>query len=230
MRILFSGLIFIFGLTAHSENLVQVEPLFGPESTYQERNPKVTTLWSIQTSNYYPTGYLSPKDGNSYKNLFGPATISMTELSAHLRRKLGAIDFGVGLSYAAGGVSSNLIGDQVGLALEAIGLSGGVWLNGFSQEPLLVPFGQILVNTVAFTEADSSGSIRGQALYQLYFKAGLQVQLNKLEPDNSDRARQSIGLENTFLDVYAMGPLSKTAGTINLTTDFSWGAGISLEF
>ena len=80
-----------------------------------------------------------------------------------------------------------------------------------------------------FRESDPSSEARGTVQFSMGYIAGLQLQLNFLEPHVAERARITTGLENTYLDIFATY-YDARGKLADLGSDLSWGTGLRLEF
>lgn len=225
----------LFSSLAFAQNLVEVEPRFDPSTSYKDRATELNHLFIFNQIQFKPGRYLSPSDGNSYSNLFGNTPINSAGFSYFIRKPLGPINFGLGAFIFSGSISDNLIGDRVQLSFTQTGLSIGVWLTHVFKQPWIVPFSTVHMSHISFKESDSLTEFKGITQSPLWYKYGVQFQINQIEPMVSNRANFELGLNNTFVEVFGIQSLgSQASQQSNDKPDFSptlaWGLGLALEF
>lgn len=221
----------LFGFGAMATPLVEVESNLNPLQTYNERNHKVSKLFSLGVGYWQPYGFESQKDNNTFSNLFGEGEqINSPEISLWLRRKFAYLDWGIGLTAGTGKITSNKIGEEVTMNLQYSGLKLGLWLNQIFDEPYIVPFFTVQQVNLSLNEISAGQTVTQINTPSTQMRIGLQIQLNWIEWLSSNRALASFGLQNTFLE----GFYQISSNTANNETLFDGGdqtgLALSLEF
>lgn len=218
----------LFSFTDLALSAVEVEQLYSVDSSYKERYPKVSTLWSLSSSPIQPRDYFRVSDGQAYQSLYGDASLSSLELAFFLRYKVSLFDVGLGLSTSQGTVRSQLEpGTSLGLQMSSAKFR--IWMNSLFNEPYLVPFFGSEYHNLMVTESNSAESLVSEFPGVLTYKVGVQIQLNLLDPQSSSRALAEMGLENTFIEFSYFSLLQKDPALF-LAPFEGISVGLALEF
>jgi hypothetical protein len=196
---------------------------------YRERRGSWSAILGLNVSAFQPRKYYSRIDGRSFGELFGENQsiyLGQMQLGAQYNFALGSIGSALDIGYGQAGGSSR--------ALDLIkeGVSLTYTMNNLWAEPYIAPYisGELLRYDYN-DHGDGVEGDQGATSLTTAFTVGVLVQLNWIDPESALDARNSSGLENIFLDVFASQyNTSQSESDINLQSDLNWGAGLRLEF
>ena len=104
-------------------------------------------------------------------------------------------------------------------------------LDALTKEPWLVPYAEIQPLVFSWAEDADSDSKSGTSDVTFAYRAGLLIQLNKLDERAARSALVNYGLDNTFLDIFIHQHMtSESSSDVDLQSALSYGAGVKLEF
>jgi hypothetical protein len=201
---------------------------------YRERRGSWSGVFGVSVDQVFPDQYRSKINDDSYETLFGttPINIIQAQVGAQYNFALGSISAtliaGVGEvddSHGHSGVSDNLKVTKKGATLSYM-------MDALFSEPYVVPYiqGQLISFDWEENRLDQS-SKSGTTDFGGSVTFGLLIQLNALDPVSSLQAQDTIGLNNTFLDLFvSQYNLSETETNPNFETGVNYGAGLRLEF
>lgn len=214
------------------DTLVEIEIGAGPDTPYKERRGLLGVQFSAGYQSLLPDNYVSPIDGFGYEDLFGSNEMGFLEVKIGPKLNFGPFGLFLEFIYGMGSVESRRTQQKVTLEMTKRGGAIGVALDGLFPEPYFVPYGSFQMFTADYYEHDEiQDPVRDTAGTSTAITAGVLIQLNWIEPDVSIESRSSVGLENTFLDIYAIQYQgSQDADAVKLDTAWNWGAGIRLEY
>jgi hypothetical protein len=198
---------------------------------YRQRRGTWSPIFGINASMIQPKKYFSEIDGDPYDAMFGSQAIPMVQaqFGAQYNFTLGSLGFLVEGGY--GQVSGSNSGTSRSLSLMKKGASLTYTMNTLWPEPYLAPYisGELL--NFDYREEGATDSKSGSTAFTSALTVGLLIQLNWLDPDSALDARNSSGLNNIFLDVFASQYNTSNSSTdANFQSDLNWGAGLKFEF
>ncbi len=198
---------------------------------YRERRENHGVLFSLNSENFYPKNYLSTLDNVIYTDLYGetPIPIIGAELSYKYNFSLGSISFGVG--YGVGTITSSISGDKRTLDITRPFGAVSYFMDNLFREPIVAPYVELKAWQIGVKETSSTDSFSATTEAGFTYSLGVLVQLNAFDEETSQGATHNYGLENTYLDVFmAKSTQTQSSEDADTESDFSFGAGIRLEF
>ncbi len=220
--------------------------------SYKKRRGRHGVLFSVGYEKYFPTDYFSQYRDKYIEEFLGDKeSIDLIglELGYKLNFKLGSISI-LG-NYAQGTKAKTDYNDgtttrERNLSIGRYGLSANFALDNVMEEPWVVPYGQVGVHQFKVTEDDLAQDEAKEMTTQLAFnyRFGLLFQLNWIEksidPNTQIDGLRSSGLQNTFIDVYAMTHMASnetydpadinSEGDPDMSTGMEIGVGLKMEF
>lgn len=223
-----------FGSTQaeHANQLIEVEYEPDLDLAYADRRGPRSILFSIRYEDYKPEDYFSQIDTSSYASNYGEKAMPLVGFSLAWKRNFSALSIGVDPSIAFGRVDGkDGLGFSRSLSLTRYGLGLSVFLDTLTKEPWIVPYGEVQPFVFSWTEEADTGSKSGTSDVTFAYRAGLLIQLNKLDECAARSALANYGLENTFLDIFIHQHMtSESSSDVDLQSALSYGAGVKLEF
>ncbi len=217
--------------TIHNPPLVEVYHAQDSLSPYKERRADHGFMISINSENFLPKNYISTLDNSIYTDLYeeSPIAIMGVEFSYKYNFSMGSM--GLGLGYGMGSISSNFSGEERELSITRPFGSATYIMDNLFSEPYVAPYAELKVWQISVEEKSPTDKFDAQTDMGFTYSVGALIQLNILDQDASEGATHNYGLENTYLDVF-MAKTTQTQGSEDADTesDFSFGAGIRLEF
>ncbi len=208
---------------ADMQSLIEIE--YPPEISlhYRERRPDWSPVFSLRSENFSPL-----------KNDVTTNGILLVGLQGGFKYNLDSISLTSEFSYESGSASGKptfASGESVSLRLAKKTLRFGLLFDSIWPEPYIVPYFQGDVYQMDFLESDIPGvaGLTGSTGIGFGYTAGVLLQLNWLDADQSSRALVQSGLNNTFLDLFIAQSM-KPAGAFDFSSKINLGAGIKLEF
>jgi hypothetical protein len=213
---------------------------------YKQRRKRHGVLFSVTYEKFYPTDYYSQYRDVNIENIIGSDRIDLfgAELGYKLNFQLGSV--AILANYAQGGIIGKVLNEDRTINLKRYGLAANFAFDNFFNEPWVVPYGQIGAHQFEVDEDDVTKTEAKSASTQIAFnyKFGILFQLNWIEkaidPSTQVEGLRSSGLENTFLDIFAISHAasSKTydpkaaasKGDPDLATELELGAALKMEF
>jgi len=237
-----AGLVLLSGL-AHAkanDDDVMVEEVANPSgkieiqyeaealAPYRQRRGKWSTILGLNASMLEPKKYFSQIDGLSFGDIFGsdkPISLGQLQLGTQYNFSLGSI----GVSAEAG--FGQVINGRM-LTIIKKGISATYTMNNLWPEPYIAPYLSGEIFSFDYKEDEgSAGTNSGSTAPGTSFTVGVLFQLNWLDPNSALDARNSSGLNNIFLDVFASQYNTSSSSTDpNFESDLNWGAGLKFEF
>jgi len=224
---------------------VVVERPLDLTKNYRDRRSRFGLLAAVNYERFSPDNYVSINLNKSFKEFSGESSVPLVSGDLGLK-----INFEVGsLSLLAGYASGQFENDSANvysITTNMLRLSANLALDTLMEEPWVVPYGQVGVHQLNWTEKsyDNANNIINQSVtapWTLNYKVGALIQLNwvedSIDPQTHINGLQSSGLENTYLDIFYQhyGTTDVTSeneiGTVS--TDFessNFGVGLKLEF
>lgn len=220
--------------------------------SYKQRRGRHGVLFSINYEKFFPVDYFSQYRDVYIEDLLGDTEsldLIGAEIGYKLNFKLGSLAI-LG-NYAQGSKSKSNYTDgtttrERNLAVSRYGLSANFALDNVMQEPWVVPYGQAGIHQFQVVEDDLAQDAAKETTTQFAFnyRIGLLFQLNWIEksidPNTQYEGLRSSGLQNTFIDVYAMTHLASnetydpadpnSEGDPDMSTGMEFGVGLKMEF
>lgn len=199
---------------------------------YRLRRRSWSPIIGINVSALVPKKYFSQIDGNSYQDMFGANTmIPLVQAQLGTQYNFTAGSIGGSLNVGYGSVTGSGIGEQRTLRLIKIGGALTYTMNNIWDEPYVAPYISGEVYTFNYSENGATDSKSGHTAAGMAFTLGLLFQLNWIDPHSSLDARNSSGINNVFLDLFAQQyNTSSSSSDANFESDLNWGAGLKFEF
>lgn len=194
--------------------------------SYKNRRSWHGFVFNIHLKNYEPKQFTSAIDGQSYADVFG-SPLQMTDfgLGYKLNFFMGSVNFGA--TYSVGRNSSG----EYTLAIDQILYSAQYSLDTITDEPYVVPYIKYAIQRSTVKESNTSTTKSSSTNNAPVISAGLLIQLNSLDESTALNSRKAIGLENTFLDIFASQYSKSSLETDpDLSSSLALGAGLSFEF
>lgn len=202
------------------------------DEAYRDRRGKWATYFAINVDQIYPNKFRSRIDNASYDEEFDSLPIPLLQFEVAQKYNLGI--GGVGVSAMAGhGEVTDYRRAERALNLTKYGLGLLYVMDVLFPEPYLAPYFSAQLLRFRWDEAGSKteGSVSGETSESTAITFGALIQLNSLDPDSSLYARNSSGLENTYLDLFvSVYNPSDSSKDPNFQTDINFGAGLRFEF
>lgn len=215
-----------------SNQLIEVE--FAPDLNlaYSERRGPRSALFSLRYEDYKPEKYFSQFDASSYGTNYGDKALPLMGLSLAWKRNFSIFSVTIDPSLSFGNIDgTDLLGVDRSLSLTRYGIGFGIILDAMATEPWLVPYGEIQPLMFSWVEESNGEEKSGTSEITFAYRAGLLIQLNKVDERAARSALVNYGLDNTFLDVFIHQHMtSESSNDVDLQSALSYGAGIKLEF
>jgi hypothetical protein len=227
------------------EGEVVVEKSSDLVGTYKDRRNRYGLLFSINYEKFSPDNYLSLIQDKYFDEVSDGSAIPVVggELGVKFNFSIGSLSGLVG--YAGGSFKSEshkIENINVKISKASLNLA----LDGLTSEPWVVPYGQIGVAQLGWSEEsyDVANALKQESFitdWNLTYKLGLLFQLNWIEsaidPNTHRNGLMSSGLQNTFLDVFYSSYAEPTkiaraaneSGEADLSSE-NFGVGLKLEF
>lgn len=258
MRLLLClSIVFLFSKTTLAESFIEsfqetplkegevlVEKQEDVNASYKDRRTRHGALLSINYEKYYPTDYFSILGDVYIEDMIGDTPLNLigVEFGYKLNFALGSLSFLGG--YSQGNAKGSVDSVDRYLKVSRQGASIGFALDNLLREPWIVPYGQVGAHQFLIEEEDNVDSSAATTALSLNYKVGLLFQLNWIEsyldPNSHAEGLRSSGLENTFLDVYAMAHMSSndladpnvanSEGDPDMKSNAELGIGLKMEF
>lgn len=221
--------------------------------SYKQRRGKHGVLFSVNYEKFYPVDYYSMYRDAYIEDFLGDSE-SMDLLGAELgykyNFKLGSLsllaNFATGSKSNSAYNGDNTTARERNLSVTRYGLSINYAADNVMQEPWIVPYGQVGLHQFHVIEDDLNQESAEERTTQISFnyKIGLLFQLNWIEkaidPNTQIDGLRSSGLQNTFIDLYAMTHMASSEvydsssptseGDPDMSTGMEIGIGLKMEF
>ncbi len=213
---------------------------------YKTRRGANAFLLGLHSENYYPFNYQSQFGSKFVEDLIGLEAIKLMGLELGYKRNINIGSLSVLFDYSMGKVNGQAANES--LDVSRLGLSINAALDGFLNEPYVVPYAQVGLHQYSISEDKLVGaeieSRSGSSGAAFHYKYGLLFQIDWIESAmdagaKAERLRSS-GLENTYIDVYFADYLPSSEaqdsetlgaeGNINTASSSEIGIGLKLEF
>lgn len=195
--------------TPLADGEILVETMRDLTKPYKERRGKYGLVFSVNNEKFNPIDYYSIAQDRYYDEFSDQEAINVLgfEIGGKYNFSLGSLSLLAG--YGSGSYSNenqNINGITVNISKAALNFA----LDNITSEPWIVPYGQIGVHQIDWSEESTVGaSILSESFYSnpnYHYKVGAMFQLNWIEawidPESPTQALRSSGLENAFLDVF----------------------------
>ena len=184
---------------------VELSPLIPLDSSgsfyllpYRYRRTTWGSTLGLSFGTFVPLNFEPNYYADEFGDVYGDQSYGMVELHFSIKRNFSlfslGLDLGTGFynASAAKGYQSNIsvIPIRAGLRLS---------LEGLSDEGYFVPYVAGGAYTMMYDESQSGNSSAGNTQAALYGSAGVQVQINWLDPVSAIEAYRESGIENSFV-------------------------------
>ncbi len=213
--------------------------------SYRDRRNRYGILFAVNYEKFAPNEYVSLIQNKTFDQMSGGDSIPVisAELGVKMNMSLGSLS---GIISYGGGSYTNEKNKIEKISVKMTKASLNFALDNLMNEPWVVPYGQIGMNEIDWSESsiDSGGIAKEETFttdWNLTYKVGLMFQLDWLESsidtNTHTNGLKSSGLQNTFLDVFytSYAEPSEIAATQGATGEASlksdnFGLGLKLEF
>lgn len=210
---------------------------------YKQRRTPYGVLFSVNYEQFKPVDYFSFIQKANYDKVTDSKSIPLMgiELGFKYNFSLGAVAAIAG--YSTGKIDNGSLLEEMSASITKFDLN--FTLDGIMNEPYIAPYIQVGLHSIDWTERSVDGvkvlEENFTTHYNLHYKAGLSFQLNWIEnsidPQSTEEARISSGLDNTYLDVFysvynepdTVALKEGDEGEANLNSE-QFGVGLKLEF
>lgn len=186
---------------------------------------------SASYSTFEPSSYTPDALQVAYSDVYNSAEIPLIELQMTVKynMKLGALGFDIGIGSFKESSDTDLIESE--LSIMPIRFGASLIFDTLFIEPYLVPYISGGAYTVNFKESYNSVSVEGWTQAAPYVAAGLQFQLNWVDPISARESYVDAGIENTFLYLEGRKFFASTAAKDpDFETDMHVNGGLRVEF
>ena len=223
---------------------ILVETSLDLTKPYKERRSQYGLMFSVNNEKFNPVDYYSIAQDRYYDDFSDQEAINVLgfEIGGKYNFSLGSVTVLAG--YGSGSYTNenqNINGIDINISKAAINFA----LDNITSEPWIVPYGQIGVHQIDWSEESTVGSnILNESFFSTpnyHYKVGAMFQLNWIEawidPESPKQALRSSGLENAFLDVFytyynqpsEVAEVAGQEGEADLSSG-DLGFGLKLEF
>lgn len=214
-----------------SHGLVELHTPVEIMAPYRDHRATNGFMFSAGYENVMLDRYVSIIDFTTfYQEMFGETEFPLmnVDLSYKYNFTLGSLTANVGYGY--GSIKDDASGVARTLTLTKIRGSVSYIADTIFPEPYVAPYGTIGMMNLGIDEQAGDTSAK-HAVDVMFYQVGFLFQLNWLDPDYSRKTITDYSLENTYLDVF-MTKYEKSSNAVDpdTSTDFTYGAGIRLEF
>ncbi len=213
----------------------KIEIDYRPESIapYKERRQNWGFVFGVAAEQILPTKFRSKIDTNPYSALFADSPMNAGQLELGLKYNFMLGSLGASVIYGNGGAQTGKINDGRTLNLTKKAIQLTYTMDNLFNTPFVAPYGGAQFVTWDWVEYSSNPGIKESGSTQVTggITAGLLFQLDWLVPDEALLARDSSGIENTFLDLFVT-QYNASEGTTdqNFQTDLNYGVGLKVEY
>lgn len=212
-------------------DLVELHYPIEVTAPYKQRREDHGFMFALGYENVMLNKYVSIIDfTTAYQHMFGETEFAVAniDLSYKYNFALGSLTATGGFGYGA--ISDNASGTERKLALTKLRASVSYIADNIFDEPYVAPYITGGMMNLGIEEKAGDAAEK-HAVDTMFFQAGLLFQLDWLDPSYSKRTISDLGLQNTYLDVFVM-QYAKSSDAVdpNTSTDYSYGAGIRMEF
>ncbi len=226
-------------LTGEEENDGTVEVQYSADTLapFSQRKSNFSTTFGINVEQVYPEDYISGIDGNKYETLFGTSTIDIVQGRLGLKYNTSAGGIEVGILGGYGEISDGRIAVLTGTDTDAklevtkLGAYGSYVMDSLFSEPYLAPYIEGQLYSYDWLESAKSGEeAKGNTAISYGFSIGALFQLNWLDPSNAFIARESFGLNNTYVDLFVSYYTKGDGDDPDFSSNTNLGFGLKFEF
>lgn len=218
-----------------SPNLVRVEYYQDNLADYRDRRENHGFMLGFDYTEVVFDKYMSALDNQMYLDLYGETSLPLIGISLDYKYNFSLGSVSLGLTAGFGSVGSPGSGEQRDMEVFKYGLGFKYIADNILPEPYIAPYFGMESWIMNITEKRSGGTdiktFNGNTAIGFSYAVGILVQLDWLDPSTDANSNFSWGLENTFLDIYAMQFL-RTMDEVDpdTSTDFTLGGGLRFEF
>lgn len=208
-----------------------------PLSTFRERRPFGSFVFSLGLEQYYPENYISKIDDSSYEELFGSSTLDFLKITAgyKVNNSLFGLETGgtIGTAKINDGRVSLLTQTDTDATLDITKyeLYLSVILDNLFEEPYVAPYFKGFAYQMEWLEYAKTGEEKsGRSDVGFGFNLGGLIQMNWLDSKAAFNARNSFNLNNAFVDLFVSFYQSTNDDGPDFSSNTNFGAGLKLEF
>lgn len=207
--------------------MVEVEESVSVLESYKVRRGDAGALFSIEYLKATPVDYLSTTGNVSFEKQYGSSSLSGVGISIMKKINWTPISLAVGPSYGV----LNVTNSAHKMSMTQLGLQGRLILDGIFDEPHWAPFVSGELWNMSISESSVDKSFNGVVDYGYSWRAGMQVQLDRLDPSAASAAILESGIQSTFISMW-FGAIGSPFSTDDpaLETQPEFGAALTLEY
>jgi hypothetical protein len=207
--------------------MVEVEESVSVLESYKVRRGESGALFSIEYLKATPEDYLSTIENVSFVKQYGGNSLSGFGVSLLKKLNWKPASLAIGPSYGMLSVASG----ANSMTINQLGLQGKLILDGVYEEPHWAPFVSGELWNISISEKSATKSFNGVVDYGYSWRAGLQAQLDRLDPSAASAAILESGIQSTFLSMW-IGAIGSPFSTEDpaLETQPEFGAALTLEY
>lgn len=214
----------------------KVEVIYPAQSSraYRDRRSSWSTMFAINVDQILPDSFRSQVNNDSYTTMFGKTPIKMLQAEIGTKYNFPLGSLGVNLMVGTGTVDDlhGTTGPGDSLDILKKGASLSFIMDNLFKEPYVAPYIQGQMYSFEWKESRNDGSERaGSTSLGMALSFGFLIQLNWLDPESSTVALDSLGLNNTYLDLFvSQYNTSNGESDPDFQTSMNYGAGLRFEF
>ena len=217
---------------AENNGLVEVQLQQDNLAAYRDRRDTDGFYFGVIYEPVTFKNYVSVLDGSSYGSMFGSSAVPIISGTFAYKRNMAIGSISGGLMYGAGELAatdSSAVNHK--LAITKMGLDFRFTADSFMPEPYVAPYIGYTLWKMGITESNDTDKFTANTQLGYNITVGALIQLDWIDYDTAKKATFDLGLENTFIDVFATQyAKTQAADDPNTSTDFIFGGGLRLEF
>ncbi|MCX7977878.1 MAG: hypothetical protein N2578_02620 [Bdellovibrionaceae bacterium] len=224
----------IFVLTFKALGLaIEVERDADPTVSYRERRDRLGLWVGFRWDRFLPKEYLSLVDAEPWSEFMSGRAFGITSFEAGPKLNFFAGSLALICGVGTGQAKNSLTNETRTISINLMTAKLMLALDNLTENPVVVPY---IAGGAYRAEIDERASLdnsrqsltSGVAMVSSY---GVLISLNKLEPSSAGSAYVDLGIENTYLDIYAInfGP-ARTLPDEKISSSGQYGFGLKVEF
>jgi hypothetical protein len=225
---------FAFGQEEEAtDGKIEIDYPVETEASYKERRQNWGFIFGVAAEQILPTKFRSKIDTNPYSTLFADSPMNAGQLELGLKYNFMLGSIGASVLYGNGGAQNGKINDGRSLNLTKKAVQLTYTMDNLFDTPYAAPYGGAQVVTWDWVEYSNNPGIKESGSTQVTggITVGMLFQLDWLVPNEALEARNSSGVENTFLDVFVTQyNASDGKADQNFQTGLNYGVGLKVEY
>lgn len=202
---------------------------------YRERRGAWSTIFALNVDQVLPDKFRSQVNNESYQDLFGSTPVRLVQAEIGMKYNFPLGSLGAALLYGGGAVEDGhglASGATDELELTKKGAAFSFVMDNLFPEPYVAPYIEAQAYNFDWRESRTTQEKKtGSTAFGSALTFGALFQLNWLDSASALQAQDTIGLNNTYLDIFvSQYNSSESESDPNFQTDLNYGAGVRLEF